>query len=250
LVDCAAENPPPRERFTEFLTLRQHLEDFHKALPLDLMLVRSNLSAHMEKHNATIYVSMYVLHSLCLIMLHREYVPLLGQKPKPPFPTRQCETPVGFWEQSTEIMFEAARIVIDIIRACWDNNRLPETPIIGFALWQAVCLCVYSAHFPDADARRHLLCLDQMNRPNRDFGSGSYTHPAMAILLRITSSSKMADAYISKIQEMHAYFERVRDQYKLAESGLRECGGINPDGDAALSGLNASNTETIYLTLV
>jgi hypothetical protein len=56
----------------------------------------------------------------------------------------------------------------------------------------------------------------------------------MDILLRITSSSKMADAYVSKVQEMHAYFERVRDQYKLAESGLRECGEINPDGDAAL----------------
>jgi hypothetical protein len=239
-----------KERFTEFLKLRQDLEDFHKALPVDLMLVRSNLSAHMEMHNATTYVSMYVLHSLCLIILHREYAPHLCQNPEPPFPTGQFETPVGFWEQSAEKMFEAARIVIDVIQTCWDNNRLPETPLIGFALWQAVCLCVYSAHFPCIDTRRHLLCLYQMNQPNGDFWPGGYTDPAVALLLRITSSSKMADGYISKIREMHAYFERAKDPYKLVESGLRECGGINPDGDAVLSGSNASNPETIYLTLV
>jgi hypothetical protein len=236
--DRTTEKLPPGDKFAEFIRLRQHLEDFHKALPLDLMLVRPNLSAHMEKHNATTYVSMYVLHSLCLIMLHSEYMQPLCQKPEPPFPMGQFETPVGFWEQSVETMFEAARTVIHVIRVCWDNNRLPETPLIGFALWEAVCLCVYAAHFPHTDTGRHLLGLYQMNQSSGDFWSGVYTNPTVAILSRITSSSKMADGYVSKIREMHAYFEGVKGQYKLVESELRECGEISPNGDTALSESN------------
>jgi hypothetical protein len=242
------EKLPPWNKSTEFSRLRQHLEDFRTTLPPNLILMESNLSAYMGKRDATPYISMHTLHSLCLIMLHREYIPFLplqcrrpeGPLDEPTFPKENFGTPVGFWEQSAEIMFKAARDLLDLIRICWDNNSLPETPLIRFAIWQAAYLCVYAAQFPHMDTRCQLLGLHEMNQPN---GEASGCFP-VNILSRLASRSKMADGYIQTFWKIRAYFQGINqfpgtplrfsnglEQYKLVERELRDFGRIHPGED-------------------
>ena len=86
------EKQPPWNESTQFFRLRQQLKDFHDALPSNLTYTEANLSAHIEKRNATTYASLHTLYSLCLIMLHREYIPFI--------PIR-CEKPIGPLDEPT-----------------------------------------------------------------------------------------------------------------------------------------------------
>ena len=162
---AAPRNCPPWDPSTKFFKLRQELEDFYTALPSNLTLSEANLSAYIEQRNATTYASMHTLHSLCLIMLHREYIPFIplrcqgprGPLDEPTFPEEKYDIPEGFWEASAKRIFKAARDIIDIVRTCLDNNALPESPQIGFAVWQAAFVSLYAVHFQHMDQGRYLL---------------------------------------------------------------------------------------------
>lgn len=62
---------PPWDSSTQFFKLRQELENFRDTLPSNLIFTTANLSAYIEKGNATTYASMHTLYSLCLIILQR-----------------------------------------------------------------------------------------------------------------------------------------------------------------------------------
>lgn len=116
-----------------------------ESLPRDLTLSKANISAHITSRTSTPYTLMHSLHSLCSIMLHREYVPFIPlrcSKPQGPldpplFPPDQYEIPPGFWEDSARECFKAARDLIDLLRTCQEWDVLVETPIVGFATYTA-----------------------------------------------------------------------------------------------------------------
>ncbi|PMD60230.1 uncharacterized protein K444DRAFT_629630 [Hyaloscypha bicolor E] len=174
------EKHPPWDEATEFFRLRHELQKFHDALPSNLTLTEANLSAHIEKRNATTYASLHTLYSLCLIMLHREYIPFIplrcnkpsGPLDEPTFPGEKFDIPFGFWEESADQIMKASRDIIDIVSTCQDNNFLPESPQLGFAVWQAAFVCLYATYFPQMDEQHHFIPRDTLS-PSPDINVNS-----------------------------------------------------------------------------
>ena len=244
------EELPPWDSSTKFFQLRQELANFHESLPSNLAFTDANLSAHIEKRNATTYASMHTLYSLCLIMLHREYIPFIplkcdrpqGPLDAPTFPESQYQIPAGFWDESAKAIFKAARDIVDIVRTCQDNNALPESPQIGFAVWQAAFVCVYAAHFPHMDVSGYLHHGDGQNSDNYEMEG--YAGLTVKILGEMVPRLKMAKGYLKTLGKMHAYFHDVRSewerrfeiklrweggglkQYKTLEKELKEFGSL------------------------
>lgn len=251
------ETLPPWDSSTRFYKLRRELETFQKALPSNMTFTEANLSAHIEKRNATTYASMHTLYSLCLIMLHREYIPFIplrcerpsGPLDAPVFPKDQYQVPDGFWEESAEAIFKAAKDLVDIVRTCQDNNALPESPQIGFAVWQAAFVCVYAVHFPHMDVGEHLTA--GASQANDDYRTRGYAGLTVKILGEMVPKLGMARGYVKLIGKMHDYFANVRreyqerfrqswsgvgglEQYKTLETELKEFGSLQ-DADRQLA---------------
>ncbi|KAE9371251.1 hypothetical protein N431DRAFT_341817, partial [Stipitochalara longipes BDJ] len=233
------EERPPWDEATEFFRLRHELQQFHDALPSNLTLTEANLSAHIEKRNATTYASLHTLYSLCLIMLHREYIPFIplrcnkpsGPLDEPTFPRSKFDIPVGFWEESADQIMKASRDIIDIVSTCQDNDFLPESPQIGFAVWQAAFVCVYATYFPQMDEQHHLIPRDTLS-PSPD-----------QILSDMVPRLRMVKRYLKSIDKMNIYFHDVHrtycvkwrrkpypggglEQYKQFEKELKEFGDL------------------------
>jgi hypothetical protein len=263
------ETLPPWDESTEFFKLRQELQNFHDVLPSNLTFTEANLSAHIEKRNATTYASLHTLYSLCLIMLHREYIPFIplrcdkpcGPLDEPTFPKGKFDIPHGFWEESAERIMKASRDIIDIVRTCQDNDALPESPQIGFAVWQAAFVCVYATYFPQMDEAHHLIPKGSMFpsadvKVNMEHGLPGLTKK---ILSDMVPQLKMVKRYLKSIEKMHYYFHDVHrtfcvkykrrpfvggglEQYKLYEKELKEFGDLrDPDQTVASEGSDTVN---------
>lgn len=244
------EKHPPWDESTEFFKLRRQLQEFHDSLPSHLTFTEANLSAHIEQRNATTYASMHTLYFLCLIVLHREYIPFIplrcegpeGPLDEPTFPPSKFNVPSGFWRNSAEQIMKASRDIIEIVNTCQENNALPESPQIGFAVWQAAFVCVYAHYFPQMDTEKHLV------NPGRSLGNDSRKSDLPALTTRILSDMvprlKMVKGYLRSIQKMHSYFHGVKqefygkfkrrpmqaggglEQYKMYEKELKEFGEL------------------------
>ncbi|KAH7370341.1 fungal-specific transcription factor-like protein, partial [Rhexocercosporidium sp. MPI-PUGE-AT-0058] len=257
-----AEKRPPWDETTQFFQLRQQLKDFHDALPSNLAYTEANLSAHIEKRNATTYASLHTLYSLCLIMLHREYIPFIpircekpiGPLDEPTFPEDKYKTPPGFWEESAEGIMKASRDIVDIVKTCQEDNALPESPLIGFAIYQAAFVCLYAANFPKMDMACHLVPEGGMN-VDSETGLPGLTKK---MLSEMVPRLKMVRGYLKTLPRMRNYFQRVLveyycrykrkiqfeggglEEYKKYESILKEFGELK-DSDLAM-GSDGSDT--------
>lgn len=222
------EKLPPWDDSTEFAQLRKQLKDFHDALPPSLTFTDANLSAHIEKRNATTFASLHTLYSLCLIVLHREYIPFIpirckkpdGPLDEPTFPKDKYRIPLGFWEDSAESIMKASRDIIQIVSVCQENDALPETPQIGFAVWQAAFVCVYAAWFPQMDQSRYLTA-PGASKNETEIRKNGYPGLTKRILGEMVPRLKMVRSYLRSIKKMHDYFEDVIRTYhtKYKKSG-------------------------------
>lgn len=249
------ETLPPWDPSTEFYKLRLDLDDFIQALPSNLAFSAANLSAHIEKRNATPYASMHTLYCLCLIMLHREYIPFIplrckkpsGPLDPPTFPPEQFTIPDGFWETSAGTMFKAAKDIIDIVRICHDDNALPESPQIAFAIWQAAFVCIYAKNFEHMDTRRYVLSSENGHDSNIKPDWAGFTS---SLIDAMVPRLKMAKRHQTTAERVHAFFAKVNEDwrgvpgnrptvfagggleaYKARERDLKEFGGIGVPGE-------------------
>ncbi|KAJ5050366.1 uncharacterized protein L3040_002249 [Drepanopeziza brunnea f. sp. 'multigermtubi'] len=256
------ERLPPWDERTQFCQLRQQLKRFHDALPSNLTYTEANLSAHIEKRNATTYASLHILYSLCLIMLHREFIPFIpircekpvGPLDEPTFPEDSFPPPPGFWEESAEGIMKASRDIIDIVGTCQEDSALPESPLIGFSIYQAAFVCLYAANFPQMDLERHLV-----NDPARSLHAvdNDTGFPGMTkkMLNEMAPRLKMVKTYLKTIVRMRNYFRGVwseyygrykrkpqfegggLEQYKKYERDLKEFGELkDPDQNLGSDG--------------
>lgn len=212
------EKLPPWDRSTEFFKIRHDLETFYQALPSDLAFTDAHISAHIASRTATAYASMHSLYLLCLIMLHREYipfVPLRSQKPsgpldEPRFPPEEYDTPKGFWEESTEIIFKSARDLIQLVKTCKEEGALPESPQIGFAVWQASFVCLYGAHFPFMDTGNHV----QSGGSSSGSGRSVNTKETSDLLKDFVPTIKMVKVYQNTLAAMHKFYTGVKQEWQ------------------------------------
>ncbi|SZF03439.1 unnamed protein product [Blumeria hordei] len=237
------ETLPPWDPNTGFYQLRHRLEAFHNGLPPSLTFTEANLSAHLEKRNATTYASLHTLYALSLIVLHREYlpfVPLRCEKPVGPlgsakFSSENSDVPSGFWEESAAIVMKSARDITEIVRTCQDSNALPESPGTCFAVWQAALICVYVLWFPQMDTKCYLTDPDSPSVPRAAPRRTGQLAIAEKLLGDMALTLTMVQGYLKCMEKMHRYyftvyrdyivrFKRGQDleQYKHYERELQE----------------------------
>ncbi len=213
------EKRPPWDEDTQFFKLRQQLKEFHDALPSNLTYTEANLSAHIEKRNATTYASLHTLYSLCLIMLHREYIPFIpircnkpvGPLDEPTFPEDKFKSPPGFWIESAEGIMKASRDIIDIVSTCQEDNALPESPLMGFSIYQAAFVSLSAANFPHMDTAGYLVnTASSVITADTQAGFPGLTQ---RMLSEMVPRLRMVKTYLKTILRMRAYFRTVWSEY-------------------------------------
>ncbi|KAK8051382.1 fungal specific transcription factor [Apiospora rasikravindrae] len=221
------EEYPPWDERTTFYKLREAFEAFDADLPDTFTFSRSNYFKHENHQASSVYVLLHMLRNVCLIMLHREYIPFVpircdgpvGPLDKPIFPKDQA--PESFWLESAEYVFKAGREIIDLIEICQKKDKLPQSTIVLFAIWTAAFVAQYANHFPHMDTKQHILShrwhesaageseMDDFERG--PMGLTYQTLNKMAVWL------EMASTYVSVLKQMDKYFVRIKQDVKRHE---------------------------------
>jgi hypothetical protein len=219
---------PPWDRASDFYSLNKALQTFDSSLPDTFTFSRSNYFKHENHQASSAFVLLHMLRFVCLIMLHREYVPFVpircrepeGPLDQPTF-TRE-ETPAGFWRASAEQLFKAARGIVDLIEICQRKDKLPQSTIVLFAIWTASFVGLYGAHFPQMDTERHMLNFDYEDAREdgvRDVFKRGPTALTYETLLKMSTWQKMASTYVDILQSMNDYFVTIKQDYYRYSDG-------------------------------
>ncbi|KAI0970084.1 fungal-specific transcription factor domain-containing protein [Xylaria arbuscula] len=213
---------PPWHPESDFYNLNKTLERFDSSLPDTFTFSRSNYFKHENHQASSAFVLLHMLRFVCLIMLHREYVPFIPvrcQEPEGPLdqPTfTKEETPAGFWRTSAEQLFKAARGIVDLIEICQRKEKLPQSTIILFAIWTAAFVGLYGAHFPQMDTERHMLSIgheDLREDGLKDVFKRGSTALAFQTLQKMSTWQKMASTYVDILHGMNNYFDTIKQDY-------------------------------------
>ncbi|KAH9887152.1 hypothetical protein F4778DRAFT_786451 [Xylariomycetidae sp. FL2044] len=220
-----SEQLPPWDAKTRFYKLREALERFDADLPGTFTFSRSNYFRHENHQASSVYVLLHMLRCVCLIFLHREYVPFVpircqgpeGPLDSPVFPPHEYEPPDGWWMASAERMFKAARDIVDLIEICQRKDRLPQSTVVLFAIWTASFVGLYGHHFPQMDTERHMLNYDYDAGGQNEAAPDVYRQGPTALtfqtLEKMSTWLKMASAYVSIFRQMDKYFEKIKQDY-------------------------------------
>ena len=146
LADChRRDRQPPWDSAAPWNCLNRKINDFMDLLPRDLTLAPANMNAHIVSKTSTPYFMMHAVLLLSKMMLRREYIPFIPlrcSKPEGPldppfFHPDQYRVPPGFWEFSAAELFKSARTLVDLAHTCHEWKVLPQTPMVGFAIYVA-----------------------------------------------------------------------------------------------------------------
>jgi len=221
------EKHPPWHRESEFNQLRESLSKFNDSIPRPLKLTSANMQAHLAQRTSSPFTLLHVLHSLCLIVLHREYVPFVPircEKPEGPLddpvtPDRN-ETPVDFWEESARQLFKAGRDIMDLVQACQSRGLLVETPILGFGLYNVAFVGVYAINFPHMDPDGYMC--GRTGDPEDVAGGHQAARKALEMIGQMRSRLPMANNWFRTIHRVHRYYEKISKDYRVNTQALRE----------------------------
>jgi hypothetical protein len=191
---------------------------------------------------------MHTVYFLCLVTLHREYipfVPLRCSKPEGPvdapvFPPDQYTIPPGFWDENAKECFKAARNIMELVRACNDWGVLIETPIVGFAIYTVAFIGVYCINFPHMDPNG-FMSSGSAGAATGDSSSSNSLSPesgrgaeeasrAVEILGQMRPRLKMADGWFRTIKRVHNYYVKIKKDYHRNTKALAAASG----GDKSL----------------
>ncbi|KAL1955504.1 hypothetical protein VTO42DRAFT_8458 [Malbranchea cinnamomea] len=238
-----ADQYPPWHPDSRFSHLRDLLIEFQDGLSRNLQYSPRNTDTHiMYKNTLAPYSLMHIIYFLSVIVLHRAYLPFmplrhlepLGPLDEPSFPPDKYNVPEGFWRDSAREVFKASRQMMELVRICSDRGVLMETPLVGFAIYNAAFMGVYAAHFNNMDQEGYLC-----SKPNSTDvipglgGQGQAdVRKAIEILAEMRSRLKMATGWLRTIHRLHSYFLRAKRDYKRISRGLD---APYPDNDIRLS---------------
>ncbi|KAK2801403.1 hypothetical protein FQN49_008910, partial [Arthroderma sp. PD_2] len=151
---------PPWHHESRFNQLRDQLLEFQEGLYRNLQYSTRNTDTHiMYKNTLAPYALMHIIYFLSVIVLHRAYLPFLPLRPmdpqgpldEPSYPPERYTVPDSFWKDSARELFRAARQMVELVRTCHERGVLMETPLVGFAIYNAAFMGVYAAHFNHMD---------------------------------------------------------------------------------------------------
>jgi hypothetical protein len=217
----------PWHESSRFRHLRQGLSDFYMDLPEVFQLSTSNYHRHENHQGSSVYVSLHMLGSLCSMMLHREYIPFIpircagpaGPLDAPTFPASEYKVPDGFWEESAEQVFLAAKDIVDLIELCGD--KLPMSSLVMFSVWTASFVGIYAHHFPQMDQKGHMLGREYDEARDAglplDIKREGPTSIAYQTLQRMSSWLYLAGTYTKYFRDMDRLYCDVKEQFARFE---------------------------------
>lgn len=148
--------------------------------------------------------------------------------------------PEGFWRDVAREAFRASRHLMELVKTCHDRAVLTETPLVGFAVYNAALMGVYAAHFPHVDVDG---CLSSSSVAAAAASSSSFpvssmsdgggnnegvtatagaagdglgsqgqaeTRRALEILAGMRARLPMAVGWFRTVQRVHSYYLRAR----------------------------------------
>ncbi|KAK6819756.1 hypothetical protein PG995_011146 [Apiospora arundinis] len=225
------EKYPPWDDRTTFYKLRKQFEAFDADLPDTFTFSRSNYFKHENHQASSVYVLLHMLRNVCLIMLHREYIPFVpircdgpkGPLDKPTFPAD--ETPDSFWLESAEYVFKAGREIIDLIEICQKKDKLPQSTIVLFAIWTAAFVAQYAIHFPHMDTEQHVLSHRWHESTSSETKQDVFEHGPTGLTFQTLKKMgfwlKMASTYVRVLQQMETYFNKIRQEHEAHRKDIK-----------------------------
>lgn len=198
---------------------------------------------------------MHAVYFLSVIVLHRAYLPFLplrcsepiGPLDDPKFPREMYPVADSFWRDSTKELFRAARQMMDLVLTCQERGVLVETPLVGFAIYNAAFMGVYATHFSHMDLEGSL----SSRRLSSDAAGGGMVQPqlptrrSLDILREMRPRLKMASGWFRTLNRLHTYFVKVKKDFKMqarrselngSADGYDSANGIRPVRDCGFGG--------------
>ena len=194
------------------------------------------------------------------MLLNREYLPLFPlQYPTDSVPYGEPRSAVmyTFMERRAEEAFSTAQTLVDLASTCQDWGVLVQTPIVGFALYNAALLGVYCKHYPLLDFR-------DTSRERSESHSADHIRTTLQLLSQLSPKIAMANDWITTVKLTHATCTHLKHEYlvKSRDLGRGQAGGLkdreitwrheriaecNPEEldilDRSMSEYNTSNRE-------
>ncbi|KAL2364170.1 hypothetical protein RJZ56_002931 [Blastomyces dermatitidis] len=238
---------PPWHPDSRFSSLRQLLVEFQDGLSRNLQYTQRNTDTHiMYKNNLAPYSLIHILYFLSVIVLHRAYLPFLplrcadpqGPLDEPCFPSDKYLVPEGFWRESARDLFKAARQLMELVKMCEERGVLMETPMVGFAIYNAALLGIYAAHFNQMDQEGYICSKPGSTDVVPGLGCQGQidVRRAIEILGEMRPRLKMATGWFRTIHRVHGYFSRARRDFKRSSRHLDMLGaGPGPENDLRTS---------------
>lgn len=178
----------------------------------------------MYKHHFAPYMVMHVVYFLSTIVLHRSYIPFLplrcnepvGPLDEPTFPRDKYSQPDGFWRESARELFRAARQMMDLIITCQEREVLVETPLVGFAIYNAAFIGIYATHFPHMDQEGHFTTKVSPTEMST-FSNGqaqTQSRKSLDILRDMRQRLNLAVGWFRTLNRLHSYFTKVKKDFR------------------------------------
>lgn len=217
------ETLPPWDPRSNFFKLRKQFDDFDTSLPEKLALSPFITENHINTRDLTVYTAIHTLYSLCRVYLHREYVPFIalgcdrpcGPLDAPLLPKDKYDTPPGFWEESAEQMFKAAKDITDIVRITSQRGSLVESPTVAFAIYTAAFIGTYSINFPHMDQKEYM-CDQKHSKTFPEDGEHWPGRTGLAVRLLRDMRLQMARGWLDLIKRMFEYFVGIQSDHTKA----------------------------------
>ncbi|PGH05566.1 hypothetical protein GX51_02905 [Blastomyces parvus] len=216
---------PPWHPESRFSSLRQLLVEFQDGLSRNLQYTQRNTDTHITiKNNLAPYSLIHILYFLSVIVLHRAYLPFLplrcpdpqGPLDEPCFPPDKYLVPEGFWRESARDLFKAARQLMELVKMCQERGVLMETPVVGFAIYNAAFIGIYAAHFNQMDQEGYLCSKPGSTDVIPGLGCQGQVdvRRAIEILGEMRPRLKMATGWFRTLHRVHGYFSKARRDSK------------------------------------
>ncbi|KAH7025224.1 uncharacterized protein B0I36DRAFT_434672 [Microdochium trichocladiopsis] len=128
---------------------------------------------------------------------------------------KSSNEPEGFWNESAEHVFRAAKDISALIEMCERKNCLPQSTLVLFGIWTAAFVGLYAHHFPQMDEKQHMGGEQILRNPNPlislvDLRGAAAV--AYSTLDKMSTSLKMASTYMSILLQRHRMpTKRVRE---------------------------------------
>ncbi|KAJ5102702.1 hypothetical protein N7532_003231 [Penicillium argentinense] len=218
------EQYPPWHPESRFATLRMQLNEFQDSLSRNLQYSLRNTDTHiMYKTTLAPYTVMHVVYFLSVIVLHRAYIPFLplrcnepvGPLDEPMFPTDKVNGPPdGFWRDSSRELFKAARQMIDLVATCHGRGALVESPLVGFAIYNAAFIGIYGVHFQHMDTEGLMASKAPPAAHDSSQLGSTQVRKALDILREQRPRLRMTTGWFRTLNRLHSYFIKVKRDFR------------------------------------